>query len=498
MSARRDIAHPGFARSLVGAIVFGFIALIVLGLVGAWSIREAEIRGERVSHTYEVQTALREFVIMVEQSASARRGFLLTADARFADRMEETAGEAAASLAALMPLTEDNSAQQARLDDMRALWERYRESTRPSVEALRADPTLDGRTLFAGEGSIVLIEQIRDLAQATIAAERELLDLRSRAQARTQLFANVILAVSFVLLLLVAAVTIWSARRTFLELQRSRRVLEGMNELLEGAVAVRTADLQRANAEIQRFAYIVSHDLRSPLVNVMGFTAELDASTAHLRALVERAEAEAPQIVDEDARVAVREDLPEAIGFIRSSTQKMDRLINAILRLSREGRRVITPEPLDMDALVTTIVDTLQHRLGETDSTVEIEGELPSIVSDRVAVEQIFSNLIENAVKYRKPDQPVHVRVRGRKVGQRIHFEVQDDGRGIDPKDHERVFDLFRRSGQQDRPGEGIGLAHVRAMAYRLGGTVSCESALDEGATFRLSIPETFDGNKDG
>ena len=109
---------------------------------------------------------------------------------------------------------------------------------------------------------------------------------------------------------------------------------------LEGAVRDRTAELTRANAEIQRFAYIVSHDLRSPLVNVMGFTAELEAAAKPLAALLERAEAEAPGIVTEDARAAVRADLPESIGFIRTSTQKMDRLIAAILQLSRQGRRV--------------------------------------------------------------------------------------------------------------------------------------------------------------
>jgi signal transduction histidine kinase len=81
------------------------------------------------------------------------------------------------------------------------------------------------------------------------------------------------------------------------------------------------------------------------------------------------------------------------------------------------------------------------------------------------------------------------VTVRGREEFGRAIFEVQDNGRGIDPKDHERVFELFRRSGVQDKPGEGIGLAHVRALAYRLGGTVDCQSELDQGATFRLSVP---------
>ena len=74
--------------------------------------------------------------------------------------------------------------------------------------------------------------------------------------------------------------------------------------------------------------------------------------------------------------------------------------------------------------------------------------------------------------------------------------EVADNGRGIDPRDHDRVFDLFRRSGAQDQPGEGIGLAHVRALAYRLGGIVTCTSQLGEGATFRLSLPEVFSGEQ--
>ena len=114
----------------------------------------------------------------------------------------------------------------------------------------------------------------------------------------------------------------------------------------------RTADLTRANDEIQRFAYIVSHDLRSPLVNVMGFTAELETATGQLRALVDRAEAEAPHLLASDDAAAAREDLPEAIGFIRTSTQKMDRLINAILQLSRQGRRVLMPAPVDVASVV--------------------------------------------------------------------------------------------------------------------------------------------------
>jgi len=267
-----------------------------------------------------------------------------------------------------------------------------------------------------------------------------------------------------------------------------------LNEGLEGAVQERTVDLRRANDEIQRFAYIVSHDLRSPLVNVMGFTAELEAATREIGKLIERAEAEAPQLVTPDARLAAREDLPEAIGFIRTSTAKMDRLINAILRLSREGRRPITPERLDMDALLRGIADTLKHRSDELGAAIVIAPGLPSLTSDRVAVEQVLSNIVENALKYLQPGRPGRIEVTGRREGARVVFTIADNGRGIDPRDHDRIFDLFRRSGVQDQPGEGIGLAHTRALAYRLGGTITVESALGQGATFAINLPAIFAG----
>jgi signal transduction histidine kinase len=223
----------------------------------------------------------------------------------------------------------------------------------------------------------------------------------------------------------------------------------------------------------------------------MGFTAELEETNKTLAEIMDRAEQEAPHIVTDAMRHA-REDLPEAIGFIRSSTQKMDRLINAILRLSREGRRTLTPELLPMDRVFADIVAAMEHRTADAGATIELETPLPNLVGDRLAIEQIFSNLLDNAVKYLDPARPGRIVVRGHDERGRHVYEVQDNGRGIDPKDHERVFDLFRRSGPQTQPGEGIGLAHVRALIHRLGATIDLDSSLGQGTTFRVSFPETF------
>ena len=115
--------------------------------------------------------------------------------------------------------------------------------------------------------------------------------------------------------------------------------------------------------------------------------------------------------------------------------------------------------------------------------------ELPVVVNDRVAVEQILSNLVENALKYLQPGRAGTISVTGGTDLGRAWVSVTDNGRGIEPRDHERVFDLFRRSGVQDQQGEGIGLAHARALAYRLGGNIEIQSELGVGSTFRLILP---------
>lgn len=273
------------------------------------------------------------------------------------------------------------------------------------------------------------------------------------------------------------------------QLESARNALETLNRNLETRVSIRTADLQEANEEMQRFAYIVSHDLRSPLVNVMGFTSELDVALRSLKTFYLNAVARSPEMANPDAKMAIEQDLPEAIDFIRSSTSKMDRLINAILKLSREGRRVLTPEAINLGMLMDSIRKSLTHQIEEAGAEVEI-ADLPEITSDRVALEQIFSNLIENAVKYLAPGRPGRIKVRGWTEGATIVIDVEDNGRGIDARDHSRVFDLFRRAGAQDRPGEGIGLAHVRALVRRLGGTITLSSEDGQGSTFRVRLPK--------
>ncbi len=491
ISSQKYDSQALFTRRLFALVALGFLALIVAAIAVAWVQGKNEDDGRWVQHTLQTEARLGAFASAIERAETSRRGLLLSGAKGFGQRLDEASAEAGMLLEDIAQLTRDNPDQQRRVAELREL----RAAKRVAEEEVRRDRAGAARRAaaldFESDRGVQLTRRMRTLANEMLASEQALLAKRDAEQAATlSTFYGVLIATG-VLLILVAGTTIAVMMRYTRELAASRAELRLLNEDLEAMVAVRTAELQRANEEIQRFAYIVSHDLRSPLVNVMGFTAELDAARKTVAEFVGKLEGEHPDLVEESARLAVTEDLPEAIGFIRTSTQKMDRLINAILRLSREGRRTLAPERVDAHALVTSIVDSMQHRVSDTGAEIAVE-PLPDIVTDRLALEQILSNLIENAVKYLQPGRPGFIRVSGHTERDRIVYEVTDNGRGIDPRDHERVFDLFRRSGQQDQPGEGIGLAHVRALAYRLGGLIEVRSELDRGSTFRLSLPATL------
>jgi signal transduction histidine kinase len=486
------VREASVGRALIIFLAIGFLSLLAAGYAAYRSTMRNEAHSQAVNHTYEVEIAIDRAGILIEQGETSRRGYLITAQETYRDTYETVAAKIPPALSQIAHLTADNPRQQANLIQLTRIFTELKGQRDRTIALVSEGRQAEAHRVFTEETVARRMSNIRKLGTAMGDEERRLLAIRDAEQRESLRTFYATMIVAGVLLLIVAIASLLTVLRYMRDLATSRDVLRDFADSLEELVAERTADLSRANEEIQRFAYIVSHDLRSPLVNVMGFTAELDAATAAITELIDRAEEKAPDIVTEEARLAAREDLPEAIGFIRTSTQKMDRLINAILKLSREGRRLIAPEPLDLNAMVEAIGGSLKHMIDDRGATLSVEGSLPQITSDRLAVEQIFSNLIENAVKYLDPARPGWITVRGKREGARVTYEIEDNGRGIAPRDHQRVFDLFRRSGHQDQPGEGIGLAHVRALAYRLGGVIDVASDLGKGATFRLTLPLTL------
>jgi len=248
-------------------------------------------------------------------------------------------------------------------------------------------------------------------------------------------------------------------------------------------------ELEQANEEIKQFAYIVSHDLRAPLVNLKGFAAELRAALAVIGSgLIETL----PYLGEqqrESVTLALQEDVPEALEFIDASVNRMDDFINAVLKLSRLGRQELKPEPLDTDDIVRATLQTLAHQIEQGGMQVAV-GPLPDVVADRTAMEQTWGNLLGNAVKYIDPNRPGEIEISAERSPGETTFHVRDNGRGIAERDMDKVFAPFRRAGKQDVPGEGMGLAFVQTLLRRHGGSIWYESEPGVGTTFTFTIPD--------
>jgi hypothetical protein len=467
----------------------GLAVLLVIGIAAVWLAQQSRQDQQWVAHSLELEARMTQLQFLVRSVEGSQRSYLLTGDREYLETFDKALAGIPPLAAEIADRTADNPVQQRAIDRLRPLLGRL-PSFRDAIGMADGGDRAGAMALVRTGRGRELGEQIDDILRGMKAEEERLLAERSAASRGTQLWLVAITIAGLLALAAVAAVAVLMVRRSTAAMQALQQELAQANEGLETMVAERTADLQEANDEIQRYAYIVSHDLRSPLVNVMGFTSELE----HLRdAVFERVESLRGRVPEESAEAdeTLKADFAEALGFIKTSIDKMDRLIHAILTLARQGRREFKGEPIDTTALLQRIADSVAHQAQERGAEIRI-APLPAVTSDRLALEQIFSNLLDNALKYLRDGTPGEIEVSGRATPAGLVYEVRDNGRGIDPKDRVRVFELFRRSGVQDRPGEGIGLAHVRALVRRLGGTIALESALGRGSVFRITLPRTW------
>lgn len=267
--------------------------------------------------------------------------------------------------------------------------------------------------------------------------------------------------------------------------------LRDLNDELELRVQQRTADLAAANEDVRNFAYIVSHDLRAPLVNIQGFCGELRYGLDDLRAELSQQAGAIPAHAAKRLQDTIDDDMEEALRFIDIAARKMDGQINALLKLSRLGRQSIRPEPVDLGEIVGSAVDALHHEIHAAGGNAVVES-LPNVVADRISIEQIVANLLSNAVKYVEPGRPLQLRVWADTSDDGTVLHVQDNGRGMAADDIPRAFDLFRRVGRQDTRGEGMGLSYVQTLVRRHSGRIWCDSELGAGTTFHVFFPRLY------
>lgn len=232
------------------------------------------------------------------------------------------------------------------------------------------------------------------------------------------------------------------------------------------ALAQVSGELGRSNRELEQVAYGASHDLKAPLRGIATICDWLE----------------------EDLAGAMTDDAREHLALMRSRVRRMASIVDGILAFARVGQVRAQPELIDLGALLRDVVEMLHAPDG---ATISLAPEMPRVHAQRQLLEQVFANLLGNALKYaRRPDPRVDVGVT--EAGRFLECSVKDNGPGIAPQQQERIWSLFQRlESQDDIEGTGVGLALVKKIVEGQGGRVSVESQLGHGATFRFTWPVT-------
>ncbi len=252
----------------------------------------------------------------------------------------------------------------------------------------------------------------------------------------------------------------------------------------EEVIRLLNADLKIKNREMEQLVFITSHDLRSPLVNIKGFSGELQYSLKEIIKLYKEYDFDglAGKILP------VEKEIYESFEYINLSIEKMDRLLKGLLAYSRLGRKVKDPAAIDMHDLVTEVIKTNEYQLKNSHIIIEVS-QLPNCWGSEQMINQAFSNLLSNAIKYRDNTRKCIIKISGEQTENSVTYCMEDNGMGIESRHHEKVFELFYRLYPEKGDGEGLGLSTVKKIIELNSGQIRMESEPGKGTKFFVTLP---------
>lgn len=442
------------------------------------------------SHSQQVLTRAYAVRSLLLDAQSSLRGYVLTADTEFRRLCYRSAVAVRPDMESLSRLVADNPVQTSRVHRMAAAADhflRFQIESAQLVDRGRSAEAL-GR-IASGEGN-QLIGEFRDRLQDFVAEEQRLASERlEQAHDSSRLLT---IAVAGGVALNIALVAVIGGllganikRRLGVLVENARRLpadqpllppLSRGDEIAEvdsvfremaGSLATTKEALQSSNRELESFSYSVSHDLRTPLRAIDGFSRILE-------------EEYAPQLDGEGKRL---------LGVIRRNTRTMAQLIDDLLAFSRLSRQRVSDAPVDMRSLAEQTFAEARRFVGNRDIEFTL-GELPSARGDSAMLRQVLTNLISNAVKFTSPREHAHIAMEAQPHNGENVYMIRDNGVGFDTRYADKLFGVFQRLHQANEfEGTGVGLAIVQRVVQRHGGRVWAESTLNEGSTFYFTLP---------
>ncbi|MBD2721673.1 sensor histidine kinase [Hymenobacter armeniacus] len=477
--------------------------LLLTAAASFWSIRGLKVQTERVEHTYQVLQEAETITAVLKDAQAGTRGYLLTGDTAYLRPYSIATGELPTALERVRALTVDNSEQRARLDSLQALVEQEFHILRPLTEIKKSMSQSAMQTLLDTDRQT--LRQVRSLYARIKGSELALLAQRSELQDIFETATPIVVLVSAVLAVLIV---VWLVLKIVRELADNRRLqgeLAAINaevarriaqirvlaeQVVQGDYTVKITDsaednlgglaaslnrmtqtldesfsaLEKRNQELDQFAYVASHDLKAPLRGVTTIV----------------------KWIEDELAAELSPQLRTYLDQMKGRLSRLEDLINGLLAYARVGRVAQPPAPVDVAELLQEVAELVVP----PDFTLRVGPDMPTLVTDRLGLQQVFTNLLSNAVKY-------HHRGAGRlevtchDIGRCYEFRVQDDGPGIAPEYHQKIFLLFQTlRDRHTAESTGIGLSIVRKIIDEHKGTIRVESAPGQGAGFIFTWPK--------
>jgi signal transduction histidine kinase len=498
----RSLTRP-IERKVLAALLSPVVVILVaaVAFLGIHRVRESQ---EWVRHTRDVNDTLRQTELVLVEAGTEERAYLLTGAPAYLERYKDAAGQVHTLFGQLLELVRDNPAESGRASEVGRQADTTLAELSTELDAFQARGPSVARESLATVDADRNTELAKSIIRDMIAAERSLLLERTNKREREIEFTNWVIAVGSLFAALLALVVNVAIRHDLsiqrknqdllaeqaarLESQRSSleaseralaRQLEAERSLSDRLAAasaatemalaernVASAALERSNQELNQFAYVASHDLKAPLRGIANLA----------------------QWVEEDLGAAMTVGAREHIRVLLSRVRRMESLIDGILAYARAGRGEGHHEEVDVGQLVQEVQELLSPPSGLF--AVTVTPDLPRVTAVRAPFQQIWMNLLGNAFKHARREG-AEIRIGAVDQGTAWEFAVADNGPGIAPQYHQRVFGIFQTLSARDKlEGTGIGLATVKKLVESEGGRVWVESEAGQGATFRFTWPK--------
>ncbi|MBC3785262.1 sensor histidine kinase [Spirosoma utsteinense] len=450
------------------------LVLIVSGFsISFYSYNEYGQDTERVRHTYRVISALESTLSLVKDIETGARGFVITNDSVYLEPYLKALTLLPAQLKNVHELTTDNYLQEKRANLLEKLVMDKVDITRLRAKTKLAD-VRNGLT-YSDEGKRRM-DKLRGHVAMMVDTEKVLMETRNRQASRS--FRNTLIII-FALSLMTFLALAMSYRQLEQELVR-RQETENQLRSYEARLKEQIRQLEASNQELERFAFVASHDLQEPLRKIQSFATLVTERYGNL--------------FNSDSQVFMSK--------IISSAERMSKLIKDLLNFSRMSSNREDFKPVRLDTIIQHILDDQELRIKGLGVQVEV-GALPMIQAVPSQLEHLFANLISNALKFLRPGVQPLLRIQARPVdghayaeltgGRRyVEITVEDNGIGFDEKYLDYIFKVFQRlHGKSEFEGTGIGLAICKRVVVYHHGFITAHSQPNEGTTFVVVLPES-------